>query len=101
MDDEHFAQVQGQLWVTGRLWNDLFFFNPAMPSHTVRIQRDNDYCAALDAAVPAFCDRVDEAYRRIVGDAAASWTVRDGGSLAMVASTEGMDAAAVQFGGVL
>lgn len=96
-DDEHFAQVQGQLWVTGRKWCDLFFYNPAMPSHTVRIDRDDEYCAALDAAVPAFCDRVDEAYRRIVGDAAASWQARDGGSLAMAAGREGMDAAAVAY----
>jgi len=97
MDDEHFAQVQGQIWVTGRLWCDLFFFNPAMPSHTVRIERDADYCAALDAAVPAFADRVDEAHRKIVGASAGVWMAKDGGSLAMAASTEGMDAAAVAY----
>jgi hypothetical protein len=73
MDDEHFAQVQGQVWVTGRLWCDLFFYNPVMPSHTVRIERNGEYCSALSAAVPAFCDRLDAAHRQIVGEAAGVW----------------------------
>lgn len=94
-DDEHFAQVQGQLWVTGREWCDLSFYNPAMPCRVVRIHRDEEYIAALEAAVPAFCDRLEQAFADITGDA------RDGGSLAKAASTDGTEAAAIPAGGAL
>lgn len=95
LDEEHVAQVQGQLWVTGRKWCDNLFYNPAMPSHTVRIYRDEDHIAALAVAVPEFCDRLDAAMSSIVGNAT------DGGSSAKAADTDGRDATAVSgFGRV-
>lgn len=70
-DSDHFAQVQGQLWLTGRAWADLFFYNPAVVSHTIRIERDEDFIAALSDEVDAFCVRLDEAQATIVGGVAA------------------------------
>lgn len=61
----HFAQVQGEMWVTEREWWDLMFYNPAMPSRTFRFVRDDDYIAALESAVPGFCDRLDAAERQL------------------------------------
>lgn len=57
-DDDHAMQVQGCMWVTGRSWWDLYFYNPVLPKARVRLVRDEDIMAALDAAVPAFCDRL-------------------------------------------
>lgn len=91
-DEEHFAQVQGQLWVTGRKWCDLSFYNPAMPCRVVRVERDEDYIAALAAAVPAFCDRLERSFAQITGSAT------DGGSSAKAADTDGKDAAAIPAG---
>ena len=67
-DNDHDAQVQGQLLVTGRKWVDLFFYNPALPSKLVRIERDDEFIAALSEGVTGFCERLDEAHRFIVGD---------------------------------
>lgn len=66
-DDEHAAQAQGQLWITGRAWVDLMYYNPLMPTHTVRIERDEEHIGQIAAAVRDFCDRLDAAHSRIVG----------------------------------
>lgn len=64
-DDDHYAQCQGAMMVTGRRWWVLRFFNPAMPSVSVRIDRNPDYIRVLDDAVHQFCGRVDEACERL------------------------------------
>ena len=77
-DDEHTSQAQGQMWVTGRKWVDILYFNPVMPSHTVRIERDEEYIAALAAAVSAFCDTMESAYENILGGPGAMAAPTDG-----------------------
>lgn len=67
LDEEHAAQAQGQMWITGRRWVDLMYFNPAMPTHTVRIARDGEHIAQIAEAVRAFCDRLDMEHAKIVG----------------------------------
>lgn len=66
MGDEYFAQVQGNLWITGRKWWDLVSFHPSIPSVIVRIERDEAYIAALDAAVSEFLVRLVDARARLV-----------------------------------
>lgn len=66
MDEEYVSQCQGQLWVCGRAWVDNLFYNPGMPSHIVRIHRDEQHIDALSEAVRGFSDRLDEAHRRLV-----------------------------------
>lgn len=60
-DDEHASQCQGQLLVSGRAWVDLVFYNPALPRRIVRIERDEDYIAALDSCLEDFCGRLEQA----------------------------------------
>ena len=63
--DAYRLQVQGQLWVTGRAWVDFLSFCPGLPEVLLRVERDSEALAALDEAVPDFCDRVDAAEVRV------------------------------------
>jgi hypothetical protein len=51
---DHFCQVQGQLYVTGRKWCDLLIYHPEMPSQIVRMERDEEFIGQLDAALRVF-----------------------------------------------
>lgn len=66
-DNEYMAQRQGQLWVAEEPWVDLFFFNPAFPSHLVRCGRDPQFIDALSRYVPAFCDDLERAWEQLNG----------------------------------
>ncbi|SEJ54779.1 lambda exonuclease family protein [Frateuria terrea] len=54
MPEEHIAQVQGEMFVTGRAWSDFVSFDPRMPEHLrlyrQRIKRDEAYIEQLAAA---------------------------------------------------
>jgi hypothetical protein len=72
MPDEHRAQVQGQMWITGRQWCDFVSYDPRMPAelqlHVQRIQRDPGFIADLEAKVTSFLQQVGiqvEALRRL------------------------------------
>lgn len=56
------AQVQGQLWITGRAWCDFVSFDPReRPELQLvlhRIPRDEDYIRALAVKVTAFADEI-------------------------------------------
>lgn len=57
-----YAQVQGQLWVTGRPWCDFVSFDPRerpeLQMVTQRVFRDEAYIAALASKVTAFADEI-------------------------------------------
>jgi hypothetical protein len=57
-EKEHITQIQGQLWVTGRQWVDLYSFHPRcrLPqgSRRVRVHRDEEFIAALETNVRLF-----------------------------------------------
>lgn len=63
MPDEHRAQVQGQLWITGRAWCDFVSYDPRMPAefqfYVQRVERDEIFIAALDSEVRAFLEDAD------------------------------------------
>jgi hypothetical protein len=63
-DADHRAQVQGQLWVSGRRWADLLCFHPELPACIIRVERDEPYIALLAEHVGAFVDRLAEATQR-------------------------------------
>jgi putative phage-type endonuclease len=72
MPDDHRAQVQGQMWITGRQWCDFVSYDPRMPVelqlHVQRIQRDPSFIADLEAKVTSFLQQVGtqvEALRRL------------------------------------
>ena len=54
MSEDHIAQVQGELWVTGRAWSDFVSYDPRMPAHrrlfVQRIHADKAYHDDLEAA---------------------------------------------------
>ena len=54
MPSDHFAQVQGQIWVSGREWCDFFSYYPGLPPLLLRIEPDAKFQAALEEHIPAF-----------------------------------------------
>jgi hypothetical protein len=59
---EYKAQIQGNLWITGRRWWDFVSFNPDFPDGlrlvVHRVLRDEPYIKQLDLAVRLFMDEV-------------------------------------------
>ena len=68
--DDYFVQVQGQLWVTGRKWCDLYLWHPTFPRVSRRYEPDPVFITAMAEAVAGFCDRLDEAKAKLAGDKA-------------------------------
>ena len=64
--DEHFAQIQGSMWVTERKAWFLLSYNPSIPSSITRIERDESYMAALDVAVPDFVAKLGAARQKLL-----------------------------------
>lgn len=56
---EHVAQVQGQLWVSGRDYCDFVSYWPKLPLFVKRIERDDAYIANLAQAVADFNGELD------------------------------------------
>ncbi|MGQ0721050.1 MAG: lambda exonuclease family protein [Candidatus Eiseniibacteriota bacterium] len=64
---KYYPQVQGCLWVTGREWWDTLSYHPDLPPALLRVHRDEEYIRALAEAVEAFCGRLEQAVRTLVG----------------------------------
>jgi len=64
--EEYVAQVQGNMWVTGRYqWDYVAYTDEdGIPSGIVPVKADEKYWQALDAALPKFCDELDELEER-------------------------------------
>lgn len=64
MPDVYKAQVQGQLWITGRAWCDFVGYDSRLPVgidlFTVRVERDDDYINWLEEEVTNFLLEVDK-----------------------------------------
>ncbi len=60
---QYYAQMQGQMWITGRKWCDFVSYDPRVPEHlqlfVKRIDRDDKYIAELEAGVILFLSEVD------------------------------------------
>lgn len=54
------AQVQGQLWVAEREWDDTLSYNPIMPYALVRQYRDEEFIKALERCMSVFHEMMDE-----------------------------------------
>ncbi len=48
------VQMQGQLWVSGKKWNDSLSWHPELPQALLRIERDEPYIKLLSEAVTTF-----------------------------------------------
>lgn len=54
LPNEHKAQVQGEMWITGRPWWDFISYYSKMKPFKVRAYRDEGYIASLAIAVKEF-----------------------------------------------
>lgn len=70
LPSEHVAQVQGQLWITGRKWAHFVSFDPRFPENLqlllVRVERDEEYIAKLEKEVRIFLREVDQLHDRLL-----------------------------------
>lgn len=69
MPADHRAQIQGQLWITGRQWCDFVSYDPRLPEryrlYVERIPRDDAYIRQLDADVREFLADVESAIKTL------------------------------------
>lgn len=69
---EYEAQVQGQLWVTGRKWCDFVSFDPRIDVEAsyiqTRVYRDEDYIAKLEEKVTAFVEEMKVMINTLTGE---------------------------------
>lgn len=65
MPPEHKAQVQGQLWISGRKWLDFMSYCPGLPPFITRIERDPVYMAEMAKAIREFLTELDALEARI------------------------------------
>lgn len=63
--DKYRLQVQGALYVTGRLWWDWLSFHPEMPCATKRWFRDESTIWEIDAAVREFVEDLETSWKRL------------------------------------
>lgn len=61
---EHVAQVQGQLWVSGRAYCDFVSYWPKLPLFVKRVERDEEYIATLAQAVADFNGELEAIVRK-------------------------------------
>lgn len=61
---KYVAQVQGQLWMTGRQWCDFVSFDPRLPENAQifiqHVERDDEYIQMLEREVREFLAEVEE-----------------------------------------
>lgn len=51
---EHVAQIQGQLWISGRQWVDFVSYWPGLPIFIKRVPRDDSYIERIEKSVIQF-----------------------------------------------
>jgi len=64
--DEDMAQVQGQMWVTGKPWCHYMNFHPELPGSIILVERDEDYIADLSRCVEAFVEVMLEEREQLI-----------------------------------
>lgn len=69
MPDDHFSQVQGNLWILDRKWIDFCSYEPELPSpynlHIQRFHRDESFIKHLEKEVKLFLAEVAVAVKDI------------------------------------
>jgi hypothetical protein len=69
MPDEHYAQLQGVMWVAGREWCDFISWDPRVPGEyqlfVQRIERDEPFIEMLKREIEVFDQEVEATIRQI------------------------------------
>ncbi len=55
---KYVPQVQGSLWITGRLWWDFVSYHPEIKPMLIRVERNEKYIEGLASAVNVFCSKL-------------------------------------------
>ena len=63
---EHFAQVQGGLWLTQAEWADFYSYHPELPSFMIRVEPDPVYHKMLDKHMPSFVEELMAGRQRLI-----------------------------------
>ena len=66
VDNDYYPQVQGQLYVTGRVWADVVSYHPSMRSVIIRVERNEEYIEKMAAMLEAFVGQLKLAADRMV-----------------------------------
>jgi hypothetical protein len=57
MDGKYMTQMQCEMYVTGRAWNDFIAYHPdGLPNPIIRIYRNEDFIANLEKAINGFIE---------------------------------------------
>ncbi|MBO6226134.1 MAG: YqaJ viral recombinase family protein, partial [Shewanella sp.] len=64
--DEHIAQIQGGLWVSGREWCDFVSYCPGMPLFVKKMYRNEDFIAKIESRIIKFYLELDRRMNIIV-----------------------------------
>ena len=67
------AQVQGQLWVTGRAWADFMSYCPELPPFLIRVEPDRKFQSALDDHMPTFHAELMAGRARLLDKGVTPW----------------------------
>ena len=71
LPSDYLEQVQGQMWVAGRSWCDFVSYDDRFPVPMrmviIRVHRDEEYLASLEAKVTAFAQEVSAKLDQIRG----------------------------------
>lgn len=66
---KHYAQMQGQMWITGRKWCDFISYDPRLNDKLaffkVRVERDEEYIENMAEEVEKFIGEVDELVKQL------------------------------------
>lgn len=66
---EHFPQIQGNMWISGRQWWDFVSYCPEMPEHlqlfVQRLERNENYIRTLEGEVRRFLAEVEVKIARL------------------------------------
>lgn len=57
----YFVQVQCEMWVAEREWNDLWFYHPDLRSFRIRVERDDNFIKCMESEVSGFKSKVNDA----------------------------------------
>lgn len=62
---EYFAQVQGQILVTGRKWCDFLSYSKGLRPLIIRVERDEKFIKSLTIELEIFCKNLEEIVNKI------------------------------------
>jgi hypothetical protein len=69
MPEEHQAQIQGQMWLTGREWCDFVSFDSRMPAdlqlYVQRVKADPEFQSRLEREIIGFSAEADDIVARL------------------------------------